>query len=244
MKNPPLDCKAFFFDAEGTLFRARGSVGEIYARVAESHGVRADPKVLDVRFRETLASRFPPGPAMDSHERNKKEKDGWKVLVATVFYGLGSFRNFDAFFDDVFDAFRGGKGWELYPDTMAALEFLSSRGLRMGIISNFDFRLEGVVAALGILGHFEVLVTPGQSGVCKPDPKIFQFALDALGVQPSHAVHVGDSIASDVAGAQASGITPILVDRGHQHRAAPGVIKISTLEDLRRVTKTGLSYED
>lgn len=229
----PQACKAVFFDAEGTLFHARGSVGEIYARVAESHGVRADPRALNAKFRETLASRFPLAATPDAHERSKREKEGWKVFVASVFEGLGTFRSFDAFFDDVFHAFSGCEGWELYPDTLTTLGFLRRRGLPMCIISNFDFRLEGVTVALGIREYFDVLVTPGQSGASKPDPKIFQFALAALGVKASRAVHIGDSMASDVRGAEAAGITPILIDREGRHPAVPGIIRISNLRDLR-----------
>jgi len=53
--------------------------------------------------------------------------------------------------------------------------------------------------------------------VSKPDPTIFRLALDALGVDPHDAIHVGDTPAADVVGAWAAGVTPVLVDPFHLH---------------------------
>jgi putative hydrolase of the HAD superfamily len=231
---PTTPCKAVFFDAEGTLFHVRSSVGEIYAKVAESHCVKADPRVLNARFEDALANGLPFSSSGNSLEaRQKAERDWWTEIVASVFHDLGPFRNFSAFFDDVFEAFRGSEGWHLYPDTLEVLKFLRIQGLSMSIISNFDFRLEGVTLALGIRCFFDGLMTPGQAGAVKPDPKIFQSALNALGVTASQAVHVGDSMKSDVEGAKAAGITPILIDRANRYPHVSGLLKIPSLYDLK-----------
>ena len=68
-----IHCKAVFFDAEGTLFRVQDSVGEIYARVAECHGVVADPQILNARFKEALTSK--PSLIASGGEKRKAERD-------------------------------------------------------------------------------------------------------------------------------------------------------------------------
>ena len=65
-------------------------------------------------------------------------------------------------------------------------------------------------------------------GVEKPDPAIFRHALDALGVDPARAVHVGDTPAADVAGAIAAGARPVLVDPYDLH-AGVGCTKVTSL---------------
>jgi putative hydrolase of the HAD superfamily len=67
-------------------------------------------------------------------------------------------------------------------------------------------------------------------GAAKPDPAIFEYALSLAGVGPGDAVHVGDSLDNDVAGARAVGIRPLLVARDG---AAPvGVETIRSLAEL------------
>src|SRR5215813_4948364 len=80
-----------FFDAAGTLIEPRGSVGEIYSRVAREYGFEAAPQTLQqnfvLRFGEQPPMAFPAGtpPAILS----ALEKDWWRNLVTDVFSGLG-----------------------------------------------------------------------------------------------------------------------------------------------------------
>lgn len=53
--------------------------------------------------------------------------------------------------------------------------------------------------------------------VAKPDPRIFEIALDRLGVQANRAIHVGDTPAADCTGALSAGITPVLIDPYNDH---------------------------
>lgn len=233
-------CKAVFFDAEGTLFHVRGSVGEIYANIADTHGVKRDPGLLNTRFEEALTSLPRYRCAADSRkEREAEERAWWRGIVAHVFDDLGSFRDFEGFFDAVYEAFAGEKGWQLYSDTLETLGFLQNLGLRMAIISNFDSRLESVTEGLGIRHFFDHLFTPGRVGAAKPDPKIFAEALKALGIGALDAVHVGDSMTGDVQGARAAGITPILLDRSNRYRNAGDLLRIGALSEVGRIVGIG-----
>ena len=74
------------------------------------------------------------------------------------------------------------------------------------------------------------MVTSAATGAAKPDPAIFRRALGLLGVEANAAVHVGDSLDKDIAGARDAGIRAILVAR----RADPpsGVEAIRSLAEL------------
>jgi putative hydrolase of the HAD superfamily len=61
--------------------------------------------------------------------------------------------------------------------------------------------------------YFDLVLAAGELGIGKPDPGIFRFALDKLGVAPEQVWHVGDSLISDVAGAKAAGLTAVWLNR-------------------------------
>lgn len=100
-----------------------------------------------------------------------------------------------------------------YPETPAVLEELKRRGLRLAVVSNWEPDLPEVLERVGLRGYFDAVVASALVGAAKPDPRIFQVALDAVSVRPEEAVHVGDSYEADVRGARAAGVYPILLDR-------------------------------
>ncbi|MDQ3552839.1 MAG: HAD family hydrolase [Chloroflexota bacterium] len=71
----------------------------------------------------------------------------------------------------------------------------------------------GVLRALGIEGRFHAVIVSGEVGVAKPDPAVFELALDVLDVPADHAWHVGDNVLTDVAGARAAGLTAVWLNR-------------------------------
>jgi putative hydrolase of the HAD superfamily len=89
---------------------------------------------------------------------------------------------------------------------------LRERGLRVGIVSNSDGRLERRLESIGIAGHFEFVVDSAVVGVSKPDPRIFRKALERAGLEASEVAYVGDYYEVDVVGARAAGMTPVLFD--------------------------------
>ena len=95
--------------------------------------------------------------------------------------------------------------------THEALERLRAAGLRLGVVSNSDGRVEEALEAAGLRDYFDVVVDSGVLGIEKPDPRIFQAALDALGVAPEEALYVGDLFEVDVVGARAAGIEAVLL---------------------------------
>jgi putative hydrolase of the HAD superfamily len=95
--------------------------------------------------------------------------------------------------------------------TREALGRLRAAGLRLGIVSNSDGRVEEALAASGMRDLFDVVIDSGLVGVEKPDPAIFRAALDALGIGPEEALYVGDLYEVDVVGARAAGIEAVLL---------------------------------
>jgi 2-haloalkanoic acid dehalogenase type II len=111
------------------------------------------------------------------------------------------------------------ESYRLFDDVIETLDALRDRH-RLVVITNGpgDTQREKLEAT-GIASHFDVIVTSGEAGYAKPDPMAFQVALDALSLAPHEALHVGDSLANDVAGARAAGLRAVWLNRTAAVRA-------------------------
>jgi len=121
---------------------------------------------------------------------------------------------------------------EIDPAAPAILGALVERGVRMGVISNSDGTLGEELAHFGLASYFDVVVDSARTGVEKPRPAIFRSALNAAGVRPEDAWHVGDGLINDYLGARAVGMGAILLDRHHAWDSALPVPRIVALEQI------------
>ncbi len=99
--------------------------------------------------------------------------------------------------------------WQLYPDTAEVLNTLRANGIRTAVVSNIAWDIRSVLTSAG--AQADEYVLSFEVGAAKPDPRIFQAALSALGVEATEALMVGDSVENDGA-ARALGCSFGLVD--------------------------------
>ena len=98
------------------------------------------------------------------------------------------------------------------PQAPAVLERLQSLDLAVGMISNSDGSIERMITKEGLAPYFRFVLDSRVVGVEKPDPRIFQMALERGGARPDEAVYIGDLYSIDVVGARAAGMDAILLD--------------------------------
>jgi putative hydrolase of the HAD superfamily len=98
-----------------------------------------------------------------------------------------------------------------------ALAWATARGLRLGLICNTGRTpgrtLRPALAKRHLLRHLHACTFSDELGIRKPDPRVFQTTLSALGVGAAEAVHVGDDPVADVAGAKRAGLRAVYVRR-------------------------------
>jgi putative hydrolase of the HAD superfamily len=231
---PVHEVKVIFFDAVGTLIETRGCVGELYIRAAREFGFEAEPRILQLNFERSFRRQPPLAFPVGTPETAliELEKGWWRDLVRAVFDGLGSFPRFEDFFDELFERFRDRDFWRVYDDVEPALAELKRRGLKLGVISNFDSRLYDVLRACRLDHFFDSIHISTRAGAAKPDPVIFQAALDHYGVEGRQAWHVGDSLREDVEGAMAAGINAALLDRDNRFAGNSPAPRITSLDQL------------
>jgi len=227
--------RVVFFDAADTLFHVNGSVADIYLHHAVQFGFSQTPASLGaIKQAFSRAFRDAPPPifaATEPAQIKQSERLWWFDVVHNVFYRVGMFERFDDFFERVFHVFEDPASWRLFPETAATLAQLKTRGLELGIISNFDSRLFPVMRGLGIDQVFDTVTISSLARAAKPAPKIFRLALDKHAVDPEDALHVGDSMREDVEGAEKAGLHAVLLDRDETHRETE-VPVIRTLDQL------------
>jgi HAD superfamily hydrolase (TIGR01509 family) len=233
--------RAVLFDWDGTLAReGLGGVPAACAAVADyaarNLGVDARPADVERAFAAVLPHRAP-----DDGDR-APEICG---VLGQAFTWLG----WPASAGDVEAAARlffetACRGQHIYDDARAVLASLKYRGYRVGVVTNSIFAAEywrPLVNGLGLAGYLETFVSSADVGLAKPNPAPFRRALADLGIPPHEAIFVGDTPATDIAGARAAGLRAILIDRRGRRREAAGYLVIERLSALADVLGEGLS---
>lgn len=211
LMNPP---NLIFFDAAGTLFEVRGSVGAIYAEHAARYGLTVSVAELEPRFLAAFRAQPPlSAPAgLTAAELRQFEYEWWRALVREVF-AAWEFPRVDDCFAELFEYFRQPQAWRVFDDVLPTLQALQARGCALAVLSNFDSRLLDLVTSLGLAPYFVHVHYSTRLGAAKPDPRSFHTAVQFHGLWPDEAWHVGDSPREDLAGAQAAGLTGWLLER-------------------------------
>ncbi|HZO34417.1 MAG TPA: HAD family hydrolase [Gaiellaceae bacterium] len=191
--------RAVLFDWSGTLvdfswddeLLAAGHRAGLAALDRES-----DAEAFTARFRDQLQPALRPGD--DYHALLQRELDAGDEDV-------------DRFLDAEYAVWTPAHA--LLSSAHALLESLRVRGLRLGIVANGwpePARLtRRRLSELGVADRVDAIVLADEVGVRKPDPRIFEAALDRLGVDAAESAHVGDRLDHDVAGAANAGLTTV-----------------------------------
>jgi putative hydrolase of the HAD superfamily len=146
--------------------------------------------------------------------------------------------------EHLLNEFATGAVWNrVVPSSVQALHELASLGVRLAIVSNADGDTEERLRDFGICQvgtgpgvEMDAILDSSVVGVAKPDPRIFDLALDALDVPAERAIHVGDTPGADVDCARAAGVHPVLVDPYDLHPDLD-VERVSSLLDVVDVVR-------
>lgn len=232
--------QAVFFDVGNTLLFPYPSVSRVCEEILRDAG-----HVRDLDAIESLM------PLVDQYYEDRYRDDDafwtseeetsgvWVGMYSLLCRKLGIDERAEELALAVYDAFGSAERWRAWDDVRPAFERLRERGVRVGVISNWDRRLPGLLAGLGLTDVVETVVSSADVGLRKPDPRIFELACERLGVEAARCAHVGDHLYADVLGARAAGLSPVLIDRRGDAQPPPATPVIATLDDLDTVLDEG-----
>ncbi|WP_250125131.1 HAD family hydrolase [Chroococcidiopsis sp. CCMEE 29] len=209
--------KVIFFDAVGTLFGVKGSVGEVYGNMAQRFGVEVSPTTLNQSFFQSFKAASPPiFPGVEPQKISKYEFEWWQAITLRTFQEVGvlnQFSDFSAFFTELYQHFATADPWFIYPDVLPTLKRWHQLGIELGVLSNFDSRLYSVLQALDLAQFFTSVTISTEVGAAKPDPQIFAVGLNKHNCPAQLAWHIGDSLKEDYQGAKAAGLRAVWLKR-------------------------------
>ena len=221
-----------FLDAGETILHPHPSFPELFASVVEEHGYAVsveDARSVQGRLAPHLVDLAEDAGVRDPSLSAAASREFWSFLYRRLLAELGI--EDEPLVGRLYDTFSDSSSYRLFDDALPAMHSLRRAGYRLGLISNFEEWLEEMLVELEVGELFDVRVISGIEGVEKPDPKIYEVALDRAGLPASVAAHVGDSPALDVEPAKTVGIHPILLDRWDRYPNAE-VARVRSLAEL------------
>jgi len=224
-----MSLRAVLFDVDFTLARPGPELGpEGYVAAGVRHGLRlAATRYEEARDAALLDLR--------RHPEYEHDDEIWFRFTERIIRGMGG--DADSAYACAVEITRGWErheNFEIYDDAPPVLAALRAAGLRIGLVSNSARDVREFAL------HHELEIDAGISsfhhGKTKPHASIFRAVLDLLEVEPSEAAMVGDTLADDVEGARAIGMTAILIDRDRRHpEARPRIESLAELPELLEI---------
>ena len=218
--------KAVLLDFGGTMANTKTDwemVSERAKSRLELEDVRVDPVDLENAIKDTIEYRY------QQHEL------GVELNSYDFFnHALGILgHKVDLDITDELEQMVNDEGTVEFVSGLEDVLMELSDSYKLALLSNSW--LEAPRQALRDHGYgrwFDAMLCSFDIGVPKPDPRIFEFALDLLGVRANEAVMVGDSLEADIKGALGVGMRAVLVDDGFSEWVGPKVIEFEEIIDV------------
>ncbi len=238
--------KAIFFDLDGTLADDGDSISDALAKACGAVCRRwpeLDATALAVAYRQISDV------AWGDYDQHLRHLSSPEAMLAAVWHQTLALRGLR---DPTVEQEAAETYWQHrlrtcqpYPDALPVLQDLAGR-FHLSVLTNGASAMQRAkLAATGLTPFFQQVFVGGEFARGKPDRAIFQAALQAAGCRPDQAMHVGDSLTHDIAGAQGVGIHSVWLNRRGLEPASlhPPTFEIpgltSLLECLKQVSNKG-----
>ncbi|XP_068657147.1 uncharacterized protein [Aristolochia californica] len=207
-------------DVTGTLIAYKGELGDYYCMAAKSVGLPCpDYNRMHEGFKSAYTEMAKNYPCFGYAEKMPNIK-WWKMCVKDSFVRAGydyDEETFDKVFRRIFSTFGSSAPYTIFSDSQPFLRWVRAKGIKVGVVSNAEYRYQDVILpALGLNqgSEWDFGVFSGLEGVEKPNPRIYEIALEKAGnVEPEEALHIGDSMRKDYIPARKAGMRALLLDR-------------------------------
>lgn len=206
-------------DVTGTLIAYKGELGDYYCMAAKAVGLPCpDYKRMHEGFKTAytdMANRYP----CFGHAAKIPNIEWWRACVKDSFIKAGysyDDETFEKVFRRIYSTFGSSAPYSVFPDSQPFMRWARKQGLIVGVVSNAEYRYQEVILpALGLNqgSEWDFGVFSGIVGIEKPDPRIYEIALEKANVSAEEALHIGDSMRKDYIPARSIGMHALLLDR-------------------------------
>lgn len=216
--------RCIFFDMSDTLMIPFPFRGEIYADIAYMFGYNLDPDLIEKNYikqyddweKEKLFSDYsiflPPEKRDKLFQRlhtnillkagvPPRKREVAEKIADTIYLEMRSNPN----------------NWRTYPFVEEFLASLVKKQKYLAIVDNWDKHLHTFVEQSPIGKYISLVVSGGEIQRRKPDPAVFNLALERSGYKKHEVVYIGNRYIDDVMGARNAGIVPIIFDPARKY---------------------------
>jgi len=208
--------KAIYFDLDGTLRHSVPTGGNVFTDYVISLGLQANE---EDRIRAARWEHFYWASSVDLRDdllaHSGDTENFWIEYSRRRLIALGVSPSMSAELAPKVSAHMGEmyKPESIVPDdARRVLPGLKQAGYLMAILSNRDKPFHDVLESHNLTEHFHFSMAAGEVGIYKPEPGVFQHALDRGKVAAQETIYVGDNYYADVVGARRAGLYPVLYD--------------------------------
>ncbi len=217
-----------FFDAVGTLIHPEPPAPAVYETVGRRFGTRLDEATIRLRFRAAFRRQEEADYAGNLRTDEAREVARWRAIVREV---LDDVTDTETCFQELYAHFARADAWRCEPQTAEVLAALAKRGHVLGIASNFDHRLRGLVENMPTFEAICYLVISSEVGWRKPAREFYAALCRQASASPEQILYVGDDPINDCLGACAAGLQAVLFAPNPRISDAYRA-KINSLSDL------------
>jgi REG-2-like HAD superfamily hydrolase len=208
------------FDVHNVLLTVRNGAPNQYARLAREHlGIQSiDESLLRSNFVQVFRTLNQTHPGYGIHT-NISSRQWWTLVVEYTFKDSHlSSNQLQKLSQIIYDEFAKGELWIKNPQTDNVLKQLKTKKI-LGVISNFDERLETLLEQHQLRQYFQFILTPRNCGLYKPQTEIFTHAANLAKVESNNYLcHVGDDVKLDYQAAQAANCHVLLLSKNEESK--------------------------
>jgi haloacid dehalogenase superfamily, subfamily IA, variant 1 with third motif having Dx(3-4)D or Dx(3-4)E len=237
----PYNIKAIFFDLDGTLRHSVPSGGEVFTDYVITLGL---PVNDEARLRALRWEHLYWASSVDLRDdllaHSGETENFWIEYSRRRLIALGASSQWAREYAVKASVHMGEfyRPESIVPDDVRrALPQLKQEGYILGVISNRDKPFLNVLEEHGISEFFDFLLAAGEVNVFKPEPAVFEHALQRVNLSPREAIYVGDNYYADVVGSRRAGLQPVLYDPIGIF-PDPDCATIKSFDELNSIIKT------
>jgi len=188
------------FDVYATLIDREQGATIAFDKIAKRNGIRVDGYILFEEWHNEVIRIY----------RSNIDFIGWKEAGRVAIGKLFKKFNVEGEIDDIGILYESFKDWRPYDDVKPVLEELKERGYKLAVVTNMDTDL---FFKTKIDVDLDLVVTSEMAKAYKPNPKIFEYAIEEMNCDKSELLLAGTSPWADIQGAKISGLKIAWINR-------------------------------
>ena len=202
-----MTAQAITLDVGHTLLFPHPSVGHVYTRVGNHHGMQIDARAVEVLFPKHWERCQLATTGLIYGTTHEEALDFWHRVNHGVLTDMGvPTAQLQPFVADLYATFGRAECWRVNPDLQDLLHACQDQRIAVGIISNWDLRLRALLDELHFTTWADPVLISAEECMEKPDARLFHAAASRLGLPPAAILHIGDTWNDDIVAARACGM--------------------------------------